>query len=85
MTTDEMLIEIASYRYKSFGFSHVFMDYSQHCKVWHITWRNPVQFSNGKQTEGKTPNEACINALNFINQNPKIFFKPLKLPSKKLK
>jgi hypothetical protein len=29
MTTDEMLIEIVNYKYKSFGFPYVFVDYSQ--------------------------------------------------------
>ena len=73
LTTDEMLIEIVSYNYKSFGFPYVFMDYSQHYKKWAITWRNPTEFSNEKQTEASTPNEACKKALKFIKSNPSIF------------
>lgn len=72
-TTDEMLIEIVKYKYKSYGFPFVFMDYSQTFKKWAITWRNPADFNNEKQTEGATPNEACKKALKFIEDNPKIF------------
>lgn len=75
MTTDEMLIEIVSYKYESFGFPHVWLDYSQSFKCWTITWRNPAKFSNEKQTQGETPNESCIKALKFINDNPEIFYK----------
>ena len=73
LTTDEMLIEIVKYNYKSAGFPYVFMDYSQSFKYWSITWRNPVDFSNEKETQGKTPNEACKKALKFIKNNPSIF------------
>jgi len=73
MTTDEMLIEIIKYNYKSVGFPYVFLDYSQFYKVWSITWRNPVHFSNEKQTNAPTPNEACKKALEFIKSNPSIF------------
>ena len=73
MTTDEMLIEIVNYKYKSFGFPYVFMDYSQSRKVWAITWRNPADFSNEQQTEANTPNESCRKALEFISNNPHIF------------
>ena len=73
MTTDEMLIEILNYNYKSIGFPYVFMDYSQSRKMWSITWRNPAKFSNEKQTESKTPNGACRKALGFISENPHIF------------
>lgn len=75
MTTDEMLIEIVSYKYESFGFSHVWIDYSQTFKVWSVIWRNPSKFSNEQQTYGKTPHEACVKALKFIKDNPKIFYK----------
>ena len=75
MTTDEMLIEIVSYKYKASGFPYVFMDYSQFYKVWSITWRNPCEFTNEKQTEAKTPNEACKKALEFIKSNPSIFIR----------
>ena len=73
MTTDEMLIEIVNYKYKTYGFPYVFMDYSQSYKTWNITWRNPVEFSNEKQTESATPYEACKKALDFIKSNPSIF------------
>lgn len=73
MTTDEMLIEIVSYKYKSFGFPYVFLDFSQSTQKWSITWRNPAYFSNEKQTESDTPNECCRKALEFINKNPNIF------------
>jgi hypothetical protein len=73
MTTDEMLIEIVNYNYKSHGFPYVFLDYSQSFKYWSITWRNPAEFSNDKQANGKTPNEACVKALEFIKSNPSIF------------
>ena len=73
MTTDEMLIEIAEYKYDASGFPHVFMDYSQHYKRWSITWRNPIDFNNSDKTKGQTPNEACKNALKFIKDNPEIF------------
>ena len=75
MTTDEMLIEIVSYKYKSFGFPYVFLDYSQTFKAWSITWRNPNGFSNDDERMCKTPNEACKKALEFIINNPKIFSK----------
>lgn len=75
MITDEMLIEIVTYNYKSVGFPYVFLDYSQSFKYWAITWRNPVEFSNEKQIRGKTPNEACKKALEFIKNNPNIFIK----------
>ena len=73
MTTDDMLIEIVNYKYKSYGFPYVFMDYSQSRKLWAITWRNPAEFSNEKQTESETPNGACRKALDFISNNPNIF------------
>ena len=75
MTTDEMLIEIVSYKYKSAGFPYVFMDYSQTFKAWAITWRNPREFSNEDSAHAKTPNEACKKAIDFIDQNPKWFSK----------
>jgi hypothetical protein len=73
MTTDEMLIEIVKYNYKTAGFPYVFMDYSQFRKTWSITWRNPVDFVNQDTREGKNPNEACKKALEFIKSNPSIF------------
>lgn len=73
MTTDEMLIEIVKYSYKSAGFPYIFLDYSQSFKYWAITWRNPVDFSNHNQTNAPSPNEACKNALEFIKNNPNIF------------
>ena len=75
MTTDEMLLYIVSYKYKSHGFPYVFLDYSQTFKEWSITWRNPVEFSNKEQLKGDTPNEACKKALEFIKENPEIFTK----------
>ena len=75
MTTDEMLIEIVSYNYESHGFPYVFLDYSKLFNAWQITWRNPVKFSNEKQTQGTTPNFACKKALEFIKNNPLIFTK----------
>lgn len=75
LTTDEMLIEIVSYKYDSAGFPYVFLDYSQYFGYWAITWRNPMKFSNEKQAQGKTPNEACKKALEFIKNNPNIFTK----------
>ena len=75
MSTDEMLIEIVSYKYQSYGFPYVFMDYSQTFKTWSITWRNPVKFKNDEERNGSTPNEACKRALEFIKDNPKIFTK----------
>lgn len=73
MTTDEMLIEIVKYKYESYGFPFVFLDYNQSFKDWSITWRNPVKFNNDDKLKGKTPNEACKNALDFIKNNPDIF------------
>lgn len=75
LTTDEMLLEIVKYKYKSAGFPYVFMDYSQTFKYWAVTWRNPVDFSNEKQTHGETPGESCKKALEFIYNNPNIFKK----------
>lgn len=75
MTTDEMLIEIVSYKYKASGFPYVFMDYSQKFKAWSITWRNPIDFSNNDDMLSKTPNEACNKALLFIQENPHVFKK----------
>jgi hypothetical protein len=75
MTTDEMLIEIVKYKYKACGFPYVFMDYSQTTKTWSITWRNPIDFVNDKQTDAPTPNEACKRALEFIKNNPYLFLK----------
>jgi hypothetical protein len=75
MTTDEMLIEIVSYKYKCSGFPYVFMDFSQSRKAWSITWRNPRDFTNEPKMEANTPNEACKKALQFINDNPQFFNK----------
>jgi hypothetical protein len=75
MTTDEMLIEIVSFKYKAFGFPYVFMDYSQSKKKWSITWRNPQDFTNEDNTESDSPNETCKKALDFIKSNPEIFKK----------
>ena len=73
MTTDEMLVEIVSYGYRSAGFPYVFLDYSHTFGNWSVTWRNPMCFSNNKQTDAKTPHEACKKALQFIKDNPKLF------------
>lgn len=73
MNTDEMLIEIVNYDYKAWGFPYVFADYSKSNKKWSITWRNPVDFINEKQTEADTLNESCKKALSFIKRNPNIF------------
>lgn len=73
MTTDEMLIEIVKYKYNTYGFPYVFLDYSPMFGYWSVTWRNPIDFTNEKQTDSKTPNEACKKALEFIKANPKIF------------
>lgn len=79
VTTDELLIEIVSYQYKSAGFPYVFLDYSLTFRQWEVTWRNPVKFSNERQTMGQTPREACKKALEFIKANPDIFYK-VKMP-----
>lgn len=73
LTTDEMLIKIVEYNYKAWGFPYVFADYSKLNKKWSITWRNPADFINEKQTEADTLNEACKKALKFIKSNPSIF------------
>ena len=73
MTTDEMLVEIVGYDYRSAGFPYVFLDYSHTFGIWSVTWRNPMCFSNNKQTGAKTPHEACKKALQFIKDNPKLF------------
>ena len=73
MTTEEMLIEIVSYKYKAYGFPYVFLDYCFNRKVWSITWRNPADFNNSSNEDGKTPFLACKNALDFIKSNPSIF------------
>ena len=70
-----MLQEIVEWKYKTYGFPYVFMDYSQTRKMWSITWRNPISFINDESREGKTPREACENALNFIKSNPSFFSK----------
>jgi hypothetical protein len=75
MTTDEILTEIVSYQYKSVGLPFVFLDYNQMDGYWSVTWRNPIGFSNEKQTAALTPNEACRKALEFIKSNPQIFSK----------
>ena len=75
MNTDEMLKEIASYKYRSYGFPYVFMDYSQHFKKWSITWRNPANFTNDECRNADTPNQACKIALDFIKNNPMLFSK----------
>jgi hypothetical protein len=75
MSTDEMLKEIISYKYKSLGFPYVFMDYSQTLKKWSITWRNPVDFTNEPFRNADTPNEACKKALEFIESRPMLFSK----------
>jgi hypothetical protein len=73
LTTEEMLIEISSYKYKSYGFSCVFLTYT--LGTWEIIWRNPHEFSNNDQTLSSTPNEACKKALEFIKNNDKLFTK----------
>jgi hypothetical protein len=75
MTTDEMLIEIISYQYNTYGSQYVFLDYSYMFKTWSITWRNPVEFSNDDKLLSATPREACEKALQFINERPNIFKK----------
>ena len=79
MTTDEMLIEIVNYKYQSYGFPYVFLDYSQTFKTWSISWRNPIQFTNTDDRHGETPNDACKKAIDFIRANPdKFTHKPIK-------
>ena len=75
MTTDEMLIEIVSYKYDCMGFPYIFMAYSKITKTWSIIWRNPSAFINEDCREAKTPNEACKLALQFIHENPLLFKK----------
>lgn len=75
MTTDEMLAEIVKYKYKASGFPFVFLDYDCTLKFWAVTWRNPAEFYNEKQTEASTPHEACKKALEFIKNNPQFFKK----------
>ena len=72
------LIEIVSYKYKASGAPYVFLDYCYSKRVWQLTWRNPIEFKNEKQTDGSTPSEACKKALEFIKSNPTIFTKRLK-------
>lgn len=73
MTTDEMLKQIVNYKYESYGFPYCFLDYNYMTLEWCVSWRNPQKFDNGNVPCGKTPNEACVNALNFIKENPRIF------------
>jgi hypothetical protein len=51
MTTDEMLIEIVNYKYKSFGFPYVGL--FSITKVW-LSFGKPAEFSNKQQTEAST-------------------------------
>lgn len=75
-TTDEMLLEIISYKYKTNIFPYIFLDYSSYFKCWCIVWRNPLEFTNEEtETKSKTPKEACEKALQFIKDNPKLFTK----------
>jgi len=74
-TTDEMLLEIVQYDYKTYGYPFVFLDYDKTASIWSITWRNPVEFTNQGQTYSKTPNGACKRALDFINRNLHLFKK----------
>jgi hypothetical protein len=54
MTTDEMLIEIVNYKYKSFGFPYVLWIILNHKSlVYHL--EKPAEFSNKQQTEASTP------------------------------
>lgn len=76
-TTDEMLMEIAKYDYKCFGFPHFFLDYNNSSKMWSILWRNPHDFTNNHQKDAINPHEACKRALEFIKSNPQLFKKKL--------
>ena len=85
MTTDEMLSEIVTYNYESYGFPYVFLDFSYQTKLWEVTWRNPKNFKNSSfdifeptprsNAKGKTPKEACKRAMKFILENPNLFKK----------
>ncbi len=75
MTTDEMLSEIVSYKYKALGHPYVFVDYQLSDKEWRVTWRNPYYFENKSQTNAPTISEACKKALVFIKDNPGLFSK----------
>lgn len=70
-----MLLEIASYKYESFGFPNIFLSFSPTFKSWGVAWRNPVKFNNSDFAEGTTPSEACEIALRFIKDNPELFTK----------
>lgn len=77
-------MEIVKYKYKSYSFPYVFLNYNQRFEYWSVTWINPVDFVNGNDlfmdkvninTHANTPKESCKKALKFIKDNPQIFKK----------
>ena len=75
MTTDEMLTEIAKYKYNSYVYKQTRLVYSQTFKDWRIEWADPIDFDSASITNATTPNESCKKALEFINSNPNLFWK----------
>jgi len=76
MTTDEALAEIVSYRYESNFFNKVSIHSSVRANgQWIVAWLSPVKFKNNASRYAKTPNEACLKALEFIKNNPQFFTK----------
>jgi hypothetical protein len=77
MTTNEILEEISSYSYKSFGFGVFGIDYVCFMGYWGASWRNPAEFSNPDIQE-PTPHKACVKALEFVKAHPEWFKKKSK-------
>jgi len=75
MTTDQALAEIASYRYESTFFNKVSIHSSFDHGQWLVSWSWPMKFKNESSRYAKTPNEACLKALEFIKNNPQFFTK----------
>jgi len=77
-TVDEMLEEIASYKHKTFKDTCISVDYNY--EAWFlsikekITSRVPILVK-----AGKTPREACLNALKYIKENPELFTKKINI------
>ena len=59
MTTDEMLTEIAKYKYDSYVYKQTRLVYSQTFKDWRIEWADPIDFDSASITNATTPNESC--------------------------
>lgn len=65
----ECMIMLSKYKYKCYGFPHVFLSHNTQSDNWSVIFRNPVNFAN-PGFKSATPIEACHLMLDFIKTLP---------------